>query len=134
MYVVCVGPVRSARGAFQGALAGYYLGPLLYSSQAPQPSTSTALSAEVGSLAHQRTVLTKLHRFGRLGFVPRPVLMACAFSVVGMMVAPLMGTGEDVLHVFRQAAAPGVASGGAAPAPPVPVQPPAPVVGSAPGR
>ena len=88
---------------WQGGVVGFYAGPMLYNSHTPStaPSTGTALSAEVGSFAYKHTVLTKLHHFGRVGFVSRPVLMACMFGVAGMVVSPVAFLGQDLVKVFR---------------------------------
>ncbi len=83
---------------------GYVLGPMLYSSgaNANVNSTSSAITAEVGSVAYQRTVLTKLHHFGRAGYVTRPVLLACMFGVAGMILTPVVGLGPDAVTVFNR--------------------------------
>ena len=88
----------------QGAGFGYFIGPKLYVGTTPRPvlgpATKAVVTAEVGSFAHRHTVLTKLHHF-RLGFVSRPVLMACVFGVAGMVAAPIALLGNDVVRTFR---------------------------------
>jgi hypothetical protein len=82
---------------------GYYVGPMLYSgTSSSASSSSSAITAEVGSFAYQQTVATKLHRFGRLGYIPRPVLMACMFGIAGMVTAPITFVGQDVIRAFRR--------------------------------
>jgi hypothetical protein len=71
----------------------------------PPPVTNLepcfAWTLQVGSLAYQRTVATKLHSFGRAGVVARPVLMACMFGVAGMVLAPVAALAGDVRDLFQ---------------------------------
>ena len=86
----------------QGGLVGYFLGPKLYSGSSPS-TPSSAIVAEAGSLAYQRTVATRHFKFGsRIGVVAHPVLLGALASIVGMAVAPVAMLGEDVRGFFER--------------------------------
>jgi hypothetical protein len=87
----------------QGAVAGYTLGPLLYSRAPPPASTATAIAPSSASAVGPLFTKTvhKTHRLWRAGVVTRPVLMATMFGLAGMVLAPTLMVGAEVRAVFK---------------------------------
>lgn len=82
---------------------GYVLGPKLYAGTVPTPPPSSALVAEPGSLAYQRTLGTKhfvLPR--RLGVVSHPVMMGVLGGILGAVAAPIAFTTQEVREFFAR--------------------------------